>query len=151
MNRIWAFPKFIKFSMLSFIFKYCIPFQYLIPKIKSICLSPSIKNLLDFILIWLCLFTKSSPSWCTSISWLILLYVGLGSASSSWTYLITGRAKEAGKTTSVPYTNWKGEVPIDFLVLTLFAHRAKINLEFQAFLFSCNNFLMVLTKLLFDD
>ena len=40
---------------------------------------------------------------------------------------------------------------MEFLVLTLYAHRENISLECQAFLVPCNSFLMIPTRLLFED
>lgn len=40
---------------------------------------------------------------------------------------------------------------MDFFMLIWLAHKACINLEYQAFFFSYNNFLMILIKLLFED
>ena len=40
---------------------------------------------------------------------------------------------------------------MDFFVVTLSAQRANFSLVFHAFLFSSNNFLMILIKLLLED
>ena len=64
-------------------------------------------------------------------------------------YFMTGIPKDAGNIASYPYTNWKGEVPMDFFVLTLLAHKAYTNFECHDFLLSCRSFLIVLTRLLF--
>jgi hypothetical protein len=71
-----------------------------------------------FILSWY-FWSFSSTSalfYWTSINWLILRVISLGSSFESCQSFITGRARFMGSTTSVPYTIWKGDIPIDFLV-----------------------------------
>ena len=51
----------------------------------------------------------------------------------------------------VPYTNSKGDIPMDFLLLTLSARKALTSLRCQFFLFASNIFLIIFTKDLFDD
>ena len=62
-----------------------------------------------------------------------------------------GTSKYVGKMASAPYTSSYGEVPIDLFVHILSAHKAYLNFKFQAFLFYCNTFLMILTMLLLED
>ena len=62
-----------------------------------------------------------------------------------------GNASWIEKIALVPYTKFNGEVPMDFLFVTLSTQSENFNLESQLLWFSSSNFLIILTRILFDE
>ena len=137
--------------MFIFVLSSSIPPQYKISLLKNILLCLFSKYDLTF-LWWIISFWSYFSLFCwTSMIWKTLLWMSLGSSNSSCINLRTGKPNWVGKTTFVPYTIWKGEVPMDFLVLIRSAHSENLNFESHDRLFSVSNFLIILMRVLLDD
>ena len=76
----------------------------------------------------------------SSMIWFILLCIWLGSSCFSCNNFIIGTPRDARKTTSAPYTDWNGDIPISLFVLILPSHKAYFSFVCHAILFSSNNF-----------
>jgi len=81
-----------------------------------------------------CSLTASLSYW-SSINWKILLWISFLSSTSSCKYFMTGILNWIGRITSIPYTSWKGDVPMDFLVLIRYAQSAYFKLVSHDLLF----------------
>ena len=137
----------------------CLPLSFLLESHFS-TLSPMLKPfalvlLSNIFLIFSCnhcvLMYTPSLVYCTWIIWIILLFISLSSDCNSWMSFITSTPKLVGKTASTPYTSWYGDIPIYFLFVNMSVHSACTNFLCHDFLFSSNKFLMMFTKLLFED